>query len=106
MDCPVVLIAGGDGKGADFAPLVAAARERVRAAVLLGRDAPLLEAALSGACPTQRADGIEAAVAAAARLAQPGDCVLLSPACASTDMYSDYRERGERFAAAARELPA
>jgi len=106
MDQPVVLIAGGDGKGADFAPLVAAARERVRAAVLLGRDAPLLEAALSGACATARVADIEAAVAEAARLAQPGDCVLLSPACASTDMYSDYRERGQRFAAAAQGLPA
>ena len=106
MDRPVVLIAGGDGKGADFAPLAAAVRERVRAAVLMGRDAPLLEEALAGACPTVRAEGIEAAVAAAARLARPGDCVLLSPACASTDMYSDYRERGLRFAAAARGLPA
>ncbi|NGP52177.1 UDP-N-acetylmuramoyl-L-alanine--D-glutamate ligase [Thioalkalivibrio sp. XN8] len=106
MDRPVVLIAGGDGKGADFAPLAAAARERVHAAVLLGQDAPVLEAALAGTCRVERVDGIEAAVVAAARLAQPGDCVLLSPACASTDMYRDYRERGQRFAAAVRELPA
>jgi UDP-N-acetylmuramoylalanine--D-glutamate ligase len=105
MDAPVVLIAGGDGKGADFAPLAEAARGRVRAAVLLGRDAPLLERALAGACPTVRVDGIEAAVEEAARLARPGDVVLLSPACASTDMYSDYTERGRRFAAAARGLP-
>ena len=106
MDRPVVLIAGGDAKGADFSPLADVARERVRAAVLLGRDAPAIEAALAGVCPTERVDDIEAAVKAGARLAQPGDCVLLSPACASTDMYCDYRERGRRFADAARELPA
>jgi UDP-N-acetylmuramoylalanine--D-glutamate ligase len=102
MSGPVVLIAGGDGKGADFAPLAAAARGRVRAAVLLGRDAALLAAALEGACPTVQVGGIEEAVDAAARLALPGDTVLLSPACASTDMYRDYTERGRRFAAAAR----
>ena len=106
MDGPVVLIAGGDGKGADFAPLAEAARGRVRAAVLLGRDAVVLEQALAGVCATARVDGIEQAVSAAAALAQPGDSVLLSPACASTDMYNDYRERGSRFAAAVRELPA
>ena len=104
MDGPVVLIAGGDGKGADFSPLAAAARGRVRAAVLLGRDAPEIERALTGVCPTVRVAGIEEAVAEAARLAEPGDTVLLSPACASTDMYSDYTERGSRFAAAARSL--
>ena len=106
MDGPVVLIAGGDGKGADFAPLAAAARECVRAAVLLGRDAPVLERALADACPTVRVGGIEEAVAEAARLARRGDTVLLSPACASTDMFRDYTERGARFAAAVRELPA
>jgi UDP-N-acetylmuramoylalanine--D-glutamate ligase len=104
MQGPVVLIAGGDGKGADFRPLAEAARGRVRAAVLLGRDAPLLEQALAGVCPTFRVTGIEAAVAEAARQATPGDTVLLSPACASTDMYADYTERGLRFAAAAQEL--
>jgi UDP-N-acetylmuramoylalanine--D-glutamate ligase len=104
MDSPVVLIAGGDGKDADFRPLAEAARGRVRAAVLLGRDAPAIESVLEGVCPTVRVDGIEAAVAEAARLAEPGDTVLLSPACASTDMYSDYAERGRRFAAAVREL--
>jgi UDP-N-acetylmuramoylalanine--D-glutamate ligase len=106
MDGPVVLIAGGDGKGADFAPLAAAARGKVRAAVLLGRDAGLLAQVLEGACPVVRTAGIEEAVAEAARLAVAGDTVLLSPACASTDMYSDYTERGRRFAAAARGLPS
>jgi UDP-N-acetylmuramoylalanine--D-glutamate ligase len=104
MDGPVVLIAGGDGKGADFRPLADAARGRVRAAVLLGRDAGQLERALAGVCPTVRVADIEAAVAEAARRAEPGDTVLLSPACASTDMYRDYTERGARFAAAARVL--
>jgi UDP-N-acetylmuramoylalanine--D-glutamate ligase len=106
MDTPVVLIAGGDGKGADFRPLADAARDRVRAAVLLGRDAPLLAHALRGACPIVHVDGIEDAVVEAARLAETGDTVLLSPACASLDMYRDYTERGDRFAAAARGLPA
>jgi UDP-N-acetylmuramoylalanine--D-glutamate ligase len=104
MDGPVVLIAGGDGKGADFRPLAAAARGRVRVALLLGRDAAALERALAEACPTLRVAGIEEAVAEAARLAEAGDTVLLSPACASTDMYQDYAERGRRFAAAARGL--
>jgi UDP-N-acetylmuramoylalanine--D-glutamate ligase len=104
MDGPVVLIAGGDGKGADFQPLAEAARGRVRVAVLLGRDAALIERALARVCPTVRVAGIEAAVAEAAQLAEPGDTVLLSPACASTDMYRDYTERGSRFAAAARGL--
>ena len=104
MDGPVVLIAGGDGKGADFRPLADAARGRVRAAVLLGRDAAAIERVLAGVCPTVRVAGIEEAVAEAARLAAAGDTVLLSPACASTDMYRDYTERGARFAAAARSL--
>lgn len=102
----VVLIAGGDGKGADFSPLAEAARDKVRAAVLLGRDAPALARVLDGVCPTVTVTGIEAAVAEAAQLARAGDTVLLSPACASTDMYSDYTERGRRFAAAARGLPS
>jgi len=102
----VVLIAGGDGKGADFSPLLDAVTDRTRAVVLLGRDAAELERLLAGACPVVRVDGIEAAVAAAAGLAEPGDTVLLSPACASTDMFRDYTERGDRFSAAARELPA
>ena len=106
MDGAVVLIAGGDGKGADFAPLAAAARGKVRVAVLLGRDAPQLAAVLAEVCPTVRVASIEAAVIEAAALARAGETVLLSPACASTDMYSDYTERGARFAAAARGLPS
>jgi UDP-N-acetylmuramoylalanine--D-glutamate ligase len=101
----LVLLAGGDGKGQDFAPLAAVCRARVRAAVLIGRDAPLLEAALADSCPTVRCGTLEEAVREAARRAAPGDTVLLSPACASLDMFRDYAHRGDVFAAAVRGLP-
>lgn len=93
-----VLIAGGDGKGADFSPLVPAVARRARAAVLMGRDAPLLEQALHGVTQTVRVANMREAVQAARELAQPGDTVLLSPACASWDQYEDYRHRGRTFA--------
>ncbi|NIR28607.1 MAG: UDP-N-acetylmuramoyl-L-alanine--D-glutamate ligase [Gammaproteobacteria bacterium] len=94
---PIVLIAGGDGKGADFAPLREAVVPGVRAGVLLGRDAPRIEAAIGDRVPVvQVADMIEA-VASARALARPGDSVLLSPACASLDMYRNYEERGQVF---------
>ncbi len=105
LDGPLVLIAGGDGKGQDFAPLAAACRGKVRHAVLIGRDAELIEAALEDSCEASLADTLEHAVAVAASIAQPGDTVLLSPACASFDMFRDYAHRGEVFAAAVRELP-
>ena len=98
---PVVLIAGGDGKGQEFAPLKPAVEAHCRAVVLLGRDAPKLAAALAGATPSvEFASAIEVAVAAAIARAHPGDAVLLSPACSSLDMFRDYIERGERFKAA------
>lgn len=101
----VVLLAGGDGKGQDFSPLVPAVKARARAVVLIGRDAPALEAALApSGVPCLRADTMEAAVEAAFGLASRGDAVLLSPACASLDMYANYKQRGEVFAAAARAL--
>ena len=100
----VILIAGGDGKGQDFAPLAEAVRGRVRSAVLLGRDAPVLAGALRGETEVCFATDMRAAVSAAARAASPGDAVLLSPACASFDMFRDYRERGEVFTQAVREL--
>jgi UDP-N-acetylmuramoylalanine--D-glutamate ligase len=103
---PIVLIAGGQGKGADFAPLAEAAAGRVKAAVLLGEAAQELEAVFAGRIPTVRVADMPAAVAEAARLAVAGDWVLLSPACASQDMFKDYRERGAVFAEAARRLPA
>jgi UDP-N-acetylmuramoylalanine--D-glutamate ligase len=73
--------------------------------VLIGRDAPLLEKALAGTCATVRCTTLEQAVAVAAQHAQPGDTVLLSPACASLDMFRDYAHRGDVFAAAVRGLP-
>ncbi|MGH8243224.1 MAG: glutamate ligase domain-containing protein, partial [Steroidobacteraceae bacterium] len=106
LDGPLVLIAGGEGKGQDFGPLAAACPGKVRHAILIGRDAPIMAAAMAGRCPVSLAESMESAVAAAAKLAQPGDSVLLSPACASFDMFRDYAERGEAFAAAVRELPA
>jgi UDP-N-acetylmuramoylalanine--D-glutamate ligase len=99
---PLVLIAGGDGKGQDFRPLAEACRGKVRDALLIGRDARVLGAAIAGSCAVHYANSMEAAVASAARLAQPGDIVLLSPACASFDMFRDYAHRGDVFAAAAR----
>ena len=101
---PLVVIAGGDGKGQDFAPLAAAFRGKVRRVVLIGKDAPAIESALAGVCPTERVATLPQAVAAAAGAAQPGDAVLLSPACASLDMFRDYNHRGEVFAAAVHEL--
>jgi UDP-N-acetylmuramoylalanine--D-glutamate ligase len=100
----LVLLAGGDGKNQDFASLADALRGRVRLAVLIGRDARRLGAALAGACDVAFAQSMEEAVAAAAAAAQPGDTVLLSPACASLDMFRDYAHRGQVFAAAVREL--
>lgn len=101
----VVLIAGGEGKGQSFTPLRAALQQRGRAVVLIGRDAGQIAAVLDDQMVRHYADSMEAAVAAAAAAAQPGDAVLLSPACASFDMFRDYVDRGERFAAAVKALP-
>ncbi len=100
----VVLIAGGDGKGQDFAPLRAEVDAHCRALLLIGRDAPAIERALGGTRSTvEQAGTLEKAVARAMRLAQPGDAVLLSPACASLDQFANYVERGERFASLIRD---
>jgi len=99
---PAVLILGGEGKGQDFSPLAAAAAEFARAVLLIGRDAPIIEKAVAG----ERCASLDAAVVRAGELACPGDAVLLSPACASFDMFRDYKHRGEVFAAAVRGLPA
>jgi UDP-N-acetylmuramoylalanine--D-glutamate ligase len=98
-----VLILGGEGKGQDFSPLRAPVAQLASRVLLIGRDAPLIEAALAG-LPTERCASLEAAVQRAGQLAQQGEAVLLSPACASFDMFRDYKHRGEAFAAAVRAL--
>jgi UDP-N-acetylmuramoylalanine--D-glutamate ligase len=106
FDEPVLLIAGGQAKGQDFGQLAQAARGRVREAFLLGQDAGLLAAALEPATPCQRFDDLDGAVAAAARAAEEGDVVLLSPACASFDLYpGGFEERGAHFRALAAGIP-
>lgn len=95
-----MLIAGGDGKGADFSGLRAPVAKHCRAAVLLGRDAELIAQVLGDAVPLVRVDTLQAAVGRSAELARSGDAVLLSPACASTDMFKNYEERGRVFAQA------
>jgi len=104
MTAPVVLIAGGDGKGQDFAPLQPAVAEHARAVVLIGRDAPLIEQALAGSAPIEHAQDLADAVRLARACARPGDVVLLSPACASFDMFRNYEHRGEEFARTVRGL--
>ena len=102
-----VVILGGDGKGQDFAPLKAAVEANARAVLLIGRDAPAIEAAIAGSgVPAYPAASLSEAVAAAHRLAHPGDAVLLSPACASFDMFRNYVHRAEVFVAAVRRLAA
>ncbi len=99
---PIVLIAGGQGKGADFSELAAGVNDELRAAILIGEDAALIAGALEQKTACLFADDMDAAVAQAQTLAQPGDAVLLAPACASFDMFGDYAERGDAFMAAVR----
>jgi len=96
----LLLIAGGDGKGADFSALRTPVQHFCRAVVLLGRDADRLAATLDGAAPQIRVSSLDEAVQACAGLAEPGDAVLLSPACASLDMFKNFEERGRLFAQA------
>ena len=96
---PVVLIAGGDGKGQSFAPLRSSVDRACRAVLLIGRDAPQIVRALAGTSARVESVGtLDAAVERAMELALTGDAVLLSPACASLDQFRDYAERGKRFA--------
>jgi UDP-N-acetylmuramoylalanine--D-glutamate ligase len=106
MSGPLVMIAGGDGKNQDFAPLRAAFRGKVRHTVLIGRDADAIAQVLNGICTFEKTATLEEAVRAAARAAKPGDTVLLSPACASLDMFRDYTHRGTVFTQAVKELAA
>jgi UDP-N-acetylmuramoylalanine--D-glutamate ligase len=100
MNGPLIVIAGGDGKGQDFSPLRAAFADKVRATVLIGRAAQALASVLEGVHRVHHATSLDEAVDIAARLAHPGDTVLLSPACASLDMFRDYTHRGSVFMAA------
>jgi UDP-N-acetylmuramoylalanine--D-glutamate ligase len=105
-DARAVLIAGGDCKGADFTDLASEVVRTARAVVLIGRDAPRIDRALCGRVPVSHAADMEEAVRLADGLARPGDSVLLSPGCASFDMFENYEHRGRAFAAAVRGLGA
>ena len=101
----LVVILGGVGKGQDFAPLAVPVARHVRAAVLIGRDAPLLRAALEGTgVPLLDASDMDSAVQQARAQARAGDAVLLSPACASFDMFDGYEHRARVFRAAVQAL--
>ncbi len=100
----IILIAGGLDKGADFGPLISPVTERVKASILIGQAREKLRTTLEGLCPLHEAASLEAGVEAAATLADAGDVVLLSPACASFDMFQDFEERGRVFKSAVKQL--
>jgi len=105
LGCKAVLIAGGEGKGQDFSPLCGAVKRHARAVVLIGRDAPIIRAALTGSeVAVHHAADMRQAVRLAAQLALREDAVLLSPACASFDMYRNYAHRAAVFVEAVNEL--
>ncbi len=107
MTRPTVLIAGGDGKGQDFSPLAEPIRQHAKAVVLIGRDARSIEFAITSSRVTSlHATDMDAAVRLAYAEATPGDVVLLSPACASFDMFDNYQHRGDMFAASVARLAA
>jgi UDP-N-acetylmuramoylalanine--D-glutamate ligase len=103
---PVVLIAGGKDKGGDYGPLVPLLQHGARHLVLIGAAADKMQSVLDGVLPIHRASDLPAAVRLAAELAQPGDAVVLSPACSSYDMFKNYEERGQVFAQAVSALSA
>ncbi|MBT8087934.1 MAG: UDP-N-acetylmuramoyl-L-alanine--D-glutamate ligase [Gammaproteobacteria bacterium] len=104
VDGPLILIAGGDGKGGDFTELSGPLKNNLRHAVLIGADARKIQRALGEGAPAHLANDMRAAVHAAAAYARPGDTVLLAPACASFDQFDNYMARGDAFASAVREL--
>lgn len=104
LEPKAVLIAGGRDKLGSYAPLVDALRDKGRALVLIGEAADRIADATAGVLPVERAASMSDAVARAAALAQPGDAVLLSPACSSFDMFRDYKERGDAFVRAVQDL--
>ncbi|MDR0702627.1 MAG: UDP-N-acetylmuramoyl-L-alanine--D-glutamate ligase [Azoarcus sp.] len=106
MGRPVAIVLGGDGKGQDFSPLKAALQAHGRAVALIGRDGPAIADAIAGCgLPTESFPALDAAVRWLAAQARAGDCVLLSPACASWDMFRNYAHRAEVFAGTVRALP-
>ncbi len=106
MSRKVAIVLGGDGKGQDFSPLKPALEKHGRAIALIGRDAADIGMALEGSgVPTRIVGDMAAAVNWLAAQAQSGDCVLLSPACASLDMYKNYAHRAQAFIDAVKELP-
>ena len=104
LPAPIVLIAGGDGKGADFSVLTNAIEANVRLVILLGRDAQRFQTEAIVDTPFFMVDTIEQAVQTAKEQANVGDMVLLSPACASLDQFDSYQQRGDRFSAAVKGL--
>lgn len=104
VDSMLVLVAGGDGKGGDFGDLSGAVEDKLRGAVLIGKDAEKIAHALDTVMPVHFADTMGAAVSMAAQCAESEDTVLLAPACASLDQYTNYMERGESFCAAVEAL--
>ena len=93
----IILIAGGEGKGQDFSELAAVIKENVIALIVMGQDADLIASILAETMKAYRATDMKDAVKQAHELAQEGDIVLLSPACASFDMFSGYEQRGRSF---------
>jgi UDP-N-acetylmuramoylalanine--D-glutamate ligase len=106
IDQPIWLIAGGRDKGGDFSRLERAIRERVKGLILIGEAAGRIQAAMGDFDRCRPAATLRDAVELAAREAQPGEVVLLSPACASFDMFADYQDRGRQFKALVQGLPA
>jgi UDP-N-acetylmuramoylalanine--D-glutamate ligase len=106
LPAPIIWLGGGQGKGQQFGALREALARKARAAVLFGQDAGLIESDILGAVPVYRDPDLPTALARARDLAESGDQVVLSPACASFDQFRNYEDRGERFRAAVRDLPA
>lgn len=108
-DEKVILVAGGEGKGQDMNELAPVIQAKAKAVILIGKDAPQIEAAINQLpeiVPTYHAQDMQEVAAIAAHVAKSGDTVLLSPACASLDQYKNYQDRGNQFAAAIEALPA
>ncbi len=103
---PIVLLAGGQAKGGDFRPVGPVLARKGRVALLFGADAGYIETAIRDHISVRRVESLRDAVSEAAQAALPGDTVLLSPGCASLDMFKDYQDRGEQFSAAVLELAA